>query len=368
MRGTVLAALLGLAGLGACATTGADGEGDRDLPTAGVGPFRELRAEEVRGVAPFVLDDAQGRFREPSALVVRSEDGAEETLLLAAATREGRGVIVGSRARDARSFYGTSAHAGRVAPTVLAPDAAWEGDALSGPSLVRAPSGDLWLFYAGRDGIGVAWSRDGRSFEKHRDNPVLRRATDPSAAWESTAPRAPGAVFLPDGRLRVFYAAGNAIGEAEGEVAAARATLTRRGVEPVLRPSEMPPPGALRPNEKPPFDTAAVSDPCVTLRTTPAGRLHVRVLYTGVDAVGGSSIGFAARYGDTGLLDRQAVPVFSVGDLEAAPALVETRGATFLYVQQLRRDLKGGGYFAIGGAVAPAIVSLPAPGAFPDAP
>ena len=44
--------------IAACATTGDDGEGDLNLPTSGVGPFRKLSGAETRGIAPFVLDAA----------------------------------------------------------------------------------------------------------------------------------------------------------------------------------------------------------------------------------------------------------------------------------------------------------------------
>ena len=52
--------------LAACATTGEAGEGDKNLPSAGVGPFRKLEPEEVKGLAPFVLQDEASLYREPA--------------------------------------------------------------------------------------------------------------------------------------------------------------------------------------------------------------------------------------------------------------------------------------------------------------
>ncbi len=99
--------VLGLILLVSCATTGASGKGDENLPSAGVGPFRKLADDEVLGVAPFVLDDKAGQYREPAAIL----DGA--SVLLYATGKDGGGardVIVRSRAEDARSFFGTTLH------------------------------------------------------------------------------------------------------------------------------------------------------------------------------------------------------------------------------------------------------------------
>ena len=96
----------------ACATTGVSGEGDRNLPSSGVGPFRKLGIDEVKGIAPFVLDDERALYREPAALQEPSATGqGEATILFAVAARDGRDVIVRSRALDGRTFFGTSARA-----------------------------------------------------------------------------------------------------------------------------------------------------------------------------------------------------------------------------------------------------------------
>ncbi|MBX3208000.1 MAG: hypothetical protein KF764_23335 [Labilithrix sp.] len=350
-----LGRLAGLALVAACATTGAEGEGDRNLPTAGVGPFRKLEPEEVKGVAPFVLDDARALYREPAVL----RDG-ESTLLYAVARVDEADVIVRTRALDERTFFGTSGHFGHKPVTVLEPDAPWEG-ALSGPTLVRF-RGEILLFYAGAEGIGLARSTDGLTFRKE-PGPVLTRDPLPGS-WETTAPRAPSVFALPDGRLRMLFAAGRAIGEAESADGVA---WSRVGGEPVLVPAPPPAPGSLLPNEKPPFDTAAVGDPCVVTRTTPAGRFHVRVLYTGTDTSGATAVGFAARYGESGPLARQTVPVYSVGQKEAAPALLDLGDSSFLYVQQDRRD-GDTSFVAVAAAFAPGNVKLPPSGDYPDSP
>jgi hypothetical protein len=94
----------------------------------------------------------------------------------------------------------------------------------------------------------------------------------------------------------------------------------------------------------------------------------VRVLYTGADAAGATAIGFAGRYGDNGPLVRQAAPVYSVGAKESAPALLEVRGGSYLYVQQDRRVDEKLTYTAIAAAFAPGSVKLPTPLPFPEAP
>jgi hypothetical protein len=346
-----------LLALVACATTGAAGEGDRDLPSSGVGPFRKLDIDEVKGIAPFVLDDEKAGYREPAAL----QEG-EETLLFAVGAKDGRDVIFRTRALDGRTFHGTAGHFGVKPRVVLEPDAApsWENGTLSGPALVRGPSGELLLYYAAAGGIGVARSTDGFTFTKDAANPILKR----EASWETTEVRAPSVVRLPSGRFRMFYAAGASIGEADSDDGI---RFRRVGDRAVLDPAAPPAPGSLLPNEKPPFDTASVTDPCVSFRTTPGGRLQVRVLYTGRDAADASTIGFAARYGEDGPLVRQPVAVYAIGQKEVAPAFVERPEGSYLYVEQERRDGTRT-YRAIAGAFAPGNVKLPTPGDFPESP
>lgn len=351
MSGRRVLAVVVLAG---CATTGDSGQGDLNLPTAGVGPFRKLAAEEVKGSAPFVLDDSQALYREPAVL----RDGGD-TVLFAVAHVGDKDVIVRTRATDGRTFYGTSAQFGKKPLVVLQPDAAWE-EALAGPSVVRVGS-EIFLYYGGRDGIGLARSPDGRTFRKEA-GPVLGRDTRPGT-WEPAPPRSPGVYVLPDGKLRMMYAAGASIGEAESADGVAWTRLDG----PILQPAPMPDPSTLLPNEKPPFDTASVGDPCVVTRTTPAGRYHVRVLYTGTDATGATAIGFAARYGTAGPLDRQPVPLYSVNQHEAAPAMLDLGDLSFLYVQQNERSGQST-FVAIAGAVAPGNVVLPPPADYPDSP
>jgi hypothetical protein len=114
-----------------------------------------------------------------------------------------------------------------------------------------------------------------------------------------------------------------------------------------------------------------VSDPCLLPRTTPAGRLQVRVLFTqwgnGGDA-GDSAIGFAARYGDEGPLEAEPAPVYAVGAHESAPALFEWTDGSMLYVAQDRPAAGSATYPAIAAALAPTNATLPAPTAYADSP
>lgn len=350
-----------------CATTGAAGEGDRNLPTAGVGPFRKLGADEVPGIAPFVFDDRSAAYREPAVLA--PESAADGAILYAVGRQGAADVIVRTRSEDGRAFFGSSGDFGKTPPAVLAATLPWEGAALSGPSVLRV-STEVLLYYAAAGGIGLARSTDGGLVFRKEPGPVFAR--DPASAWETTEVRAPSVYVLPDGRLRMFYAAGVSIGEAESvdgvHFQRVDPDPSTPAIEPVLQPSAPAAPGSLLPNEKGPFDTARVGDPCAVTRVTPADRLHVRVLYTGVDTAGASSIGFAGRYGDSGFLVRNAAPVYSVGSKEAAPALLEVPGGSYLYVQQDRRIDERLTYSAIAAAFAPGTVKLPTPLPFPDSP
>ncbi len=359
-----------IATLAACATIGATGEGDVDLPTTGVGPFRSLEATEVREVAPFVLTAPQARYREPSALAVVS-GGADANVLLYAVAQKADAmmnvtdVIVRSHANNGRSFFGTGSHAGNTPRVVLTPDLAWEGPRLGGPSVLRV-GGAIWLYYAGAGGIGLARSDDGLVFRKEAQ-PIL--APDPSVTWEQTPLAGPTVAQLPDGSYRMFYASGAFIGEAESadgvQWKRRDADASTPAIDPVLGPSDPVDPTTLAPGEKPPFDTLRVGDPNLVPRTTPAGRLHIRVLYTGFDIAGGSAIGFAARYGDSGPLSRQTAPLYAVGKHEAAPSLFEWGGGLFLYVHQDQvADSRTPPFPAIAAAIAPPAITLGPPDDF----
>jgi hypothetical protein len=348
-----------------CATTAAEGEGDRNLPTVGVGPFRKLGVDEVPGIAPFVFDDRTASFREPA--VLRSDDGNGAILYVVAKVMD-VDVIVRTRSDDARAFYGTTGDTGKTAPVVLSASLPWEGKLLSGPSALRV-NGEIFLYYAAAGGVGVARSTDGLTFRKE-GAAILSR--DPKSKWEATELRAPTVTILPDGRFRMFYASGVAIGEAESTDGVHFQRVdpdpSTSAIEPVLVPAPPAPAGSLLPNEKPPFDTARVGDPCASVRITPADRLQVLVLYTGADETGATAIGFAARYGDSGPLVRQPAPVYSVSAKEAAPALLELEGGAYLYVQQDRRIDATLTYPAIAAAFAPGTVHLPMPADYPETP
>ena len=344
-----------------CATTGAEGEGDKNLPTAGVGPFRKLGVDEVPGIAPFVLDDRVAIYREPAILAPAVAADDSPAILYAVGKPAGVDVIVRTRADDGRAFLGASGDFGRSPPIVLSADAAWEGPALAGPFALRVKE-EVFLYYSAAGGIGIARSPDGLSFRKE-SGPIFTR--DPASSWERTEVRAPTVYLLPDGRFRMLYASGASIGEAESTDGV---HFRRLGPEPVLGPAAPAAPGSLLPHEKGPFDTASVGDPCAVVRTNPAGRFHVRVLYTGTDAAGVTSIGLAGRYGEQGPLTRQPTPVYSVGAKESAPALLELPSGSYLYVQQDRRVDERLTYKAIAAAFAPGSVKLPTPAPFPAGP
>ena len=334
--------------LGACASLGSPGEGDVDLPTAGVGPFRKLASVELLGVAPYVLDDPASQYREPAALAV----SGSELYLYAVASRGGHDALVRTHATDGRSFFGATG--GQVPPVVLAADQSWEGTDLSGPSALRVGA-EVWLYYAAAGGIGLARSTDGRAFTKGA-GPVL--GNDGASVW-----RAPSVAQLADGRFRMLVSDGVSIFEAQSTDGAAWTRLdadkTTAVIDPVLAPSR-----ASAADAAAPFDGRGVTDPCLALRVTAAGRLHFRVLYTGIGDAG-TAIGYAARFGDEGPLSRAQAAVFSATPTQSAPAFFEVNGLSLMYVQDTR---KGAAYPALVGALAPATLSLPAPVAYADSP
>jgi hypothetical protein len=368
--GSLLLAL-SAAGAGAgCGTLGSPPAPAENLPSSGAGPFRPLASDELPSLAapPFVLDDPMAPYREPS-VVAATDDGSSLTVVLFAVARVGgRDVIVRTSAPDARSFYGgvadneTGSHPRHAPAVVLTADRPWEGADLTGPSAVRVGA-QLWLYYAGAGGIGLAVSDDGITFTKTGAAPVL--ALDARASWETTTPHAPSVAVMPDASWRMLYGAGRSIGEATSPDGTSWTRVDGDPSTPALDPVLSP--GAA-------FDAGQVDDPLLLPRVTPAGRPQVRVLYTGYNAPPGaasrsSAVGFAARYGSSGPLSRQEMSVYGGSAHEAAPALFESAIGSILYVHQDETSLDPTSpYAAIGAAFAPASDVLPAAGAFPRSP
>ncbi|HEY2517734.1 MAG TPA: hypothetical protein VGI39_42990 [Polyangiaceae bacterium] len=356
----------------ACATLGTESAGDQNLPTSNMGPFRALLKSEDLIAAPYVLDSELAHYREPAPLALDSNPASLQVALYAVAIdRTGgalRDAIVRTRADDARSFYGASLSSDGQPEVVLRADQVWEGAGVHSPSLVRI-GGQVLLFYAADGGIGLALSKDGVAFQKV-PAPVFQR--DPTVGWETSTPTGPSVVALDDGLLHLFYAAGVSIGEATSNDGGA--TWTRLdgdpstpALDPILEPSAFTPSS---PDAATPFDIGQVADPCVAPRLTPGGRVQVRVLYTGYDAPPdapsrSSAIGFAARYGDQGPLERAVSEVYAVGKHEAAPGYFEwspgagAPAAAMLYVQE--DEASSPAYPAIAAAVTPATLTFPMP-------
>jgi predicted GH43/DUF377 family glycosyl hydrolase len=90
---------------------------------------------------------------------------------------------------------------------VLKPELPWERRCIEAPTLVRR--GDvLWLFYAGGynnepQQIGVASSRDGLTWTRASDQPLLPNGTP--AAWNASESGHPGVFQDHDGRTHLFF-------------------------------------------------------------------------------------------------------------------------------------------------------------------
>jgi hypothetical protein len=379
-----LALFTALVWVGGCATLGATTGGDVGLPSANMGPFRPLEKTEDLGYAPFVFDGAGVPYREPAVLAADPSDPTSMSVYLYMVASVTTGtttadIIVRTLANDGRSFYGTSLDDtnGPTKPeTVLTASLPWEGSDVGGPSVLYVGS-KVYLYYAAAGGIGVATSTDGVHFTK-ADAPVL--PPDAAASWETTTPAAPSVAVLPGGTFDMMYAAGTSIGEA---TSADGVHFTRALGNPVLSPSPKPlgsigtvavdggDASADAPSSGP-FDTGQVSDPCIVPVVTPAGRLDVRVLYTGwvgppSAASRSSAIGLAARYGTTGPLVRQPDSVFSIPMNEvAAPAYFAWSSGEMVY----GHANVGGGfgatpYAAVAAGFAPAQATLPVPSGYP---
>jgi hypothetical protein len=324
-------------GAAACATIAETAGGDRNLPSSGGGPFRKLQGVEAHG-APYVLDEQAANYRQPCALPLGGPGNTTEVALYVVMhdNTSDKDVIARSHALDGRTFYGAIQDFGHKPPVVLA-----DANAnLSRPSAVRATDG-IRLYYTKNGAVGLARSQDGLVFT---DGPAIFAGPVDSASI----------AVLPDKSFRMLFARGGAIYEATS----ADGVTFQAATDPVLTAGTT-------------FDALGVSDPYLFPRLTAAGRLQFRVLYTG-SAVGDdasitTSIGFAARYADSGAYVRSTTPAYAIGKHEQAPSVLEWDSGTFLYVDQDQTSA-GTTYRAIAGGVAPASITLPDPSDFPDTP
>jgi hypothetical protein len=220
----------------ACGTLHGEGAGDRNLPSAGMGPFRVLEEGEVdqapylsvtrtaagRGQVVRLADGTfalyRGEERDGVRSIVRetSPDGlafADTVEVLSEGTAPAV-VLESDRVRlwyesAGRILYTESGDGTSFAPGSEAFSAAvdWEGGFVGAPSVVPDDGGGYLLYYAARGGIGVATSVDGTHFVRVGDSPIIPPGEP--GEWDDRAVGRPAARahVSPTGRrtVQLFY-------------------------------------------------------------------------------------------------------------------------------------------------------------------
>ncbi len=287
----------------ACATLAGEGRGDVDLPNTLTGPFRALKrgklcdGDDCTGVDELPSGTSNGIIKYPGNPPARSPSalvrGELHVVLYAGRGIEGQPInrIVRMESLDARTFDD--------ARDVMQADAMFEGGVMTDPSALDV-NGSVWIYYSVPTGIARAVSTDGltgAAFAKDGKTIALAGAQQ---SWETEPPRAPSVIRLDDGTFRMFYASGKSIGEA---TSADGITFTRVGL--AIGPSEPKDPATLPEGVRLPFDDDAVDDPSIQRVITALDRVHYQLHYTGRDRRGGSSIGFAGRFGESGAFEKR---------------------------------------------------------------
>jgi hypothetical protein len=330
--------LLSLCG---CATLAEGGGGDENLPNAEVGPFREIRQEELGASrpAPYCLRDNDGFERDPTVVDVDDDPATLEAFVYAGRTAVIEGVdpdpaaatnqIVRHVGLDGRSFAFQR-------DVVLEPAEAWEGDVMGAPSALRA-DGEVWLYYAAAGGIGLAKSGDGLVFTRVGDGLVLA----PVDGWESGAtPLSPAVLRLGDGSWRLYYALALAGGSVVAEARSSDGVAWQRGEGPIV------------------LGEAPSSILGISAEDRPIQYLY----YGAVEASGDRSIAMAARFGTEGAFVPAAGAVFGSAKLAPTePFVVRFDGFTLLFVTEKAGLTSALDYPAVAVGVAPANIGLPPP-------
>ncbi len=183
-----------------CATFGDGGDGGESLPNAEIGPFRELRDDELgkSHISPIALRDPIRQARDVCVLDADGDPATAPSFAYAAivALDEKKAEPDQPTDRIARYASDDGRTFAKEGEEVLAPSQAWEAPTLGGPHTVRR-DGEVWLYYASGGAIGLAVSPDGVAFVS-RPEPVVR-------PWaQGTSLSSPSLVELPDGSWKMF--------------------------------------------------------------------------------------------------------------------------------------------------------------------
>lgn len=318
-----------------CATL-ADEAGDEDAvrPNALAGPFRYLTADEVDD-APYLLKKKYSDHRDPTVLA--ASDGTSPVVLYVVATVANRTGVFRHVSKDGTTFPLQP----EPAVPVLEASEAFEGGVVAAPAVARV-AGEVWLAYQCAQGVAIARSADGVSFQK----PTGVSLGIGGEAWEGGAAPAAPALLVDGERVHLFYSAAGQLGEAVGDASGA---FTRSG------------PSLLAPGAAGSFDAASVGDPEPWLDVSAEGRVITRVYYSAESADGTRSIGLAARFGTTGPLTRAPAPTLTGPRGPEAPAVLPRAGHTLLFVTQRAGASDSQNFPAIAAGVAPATIELSKP-------
>jgi hypothetical protein len=343
-----------------CSTLADSGGGGTALPNARAGPFRLIRQPELGNTraAPYALRDNDDFPRDATVIDRDGDPATLEVLAYAAHVAPIEDVdpdptqppdeIVRFVALDARSMP-------RTFDIVLTVDRDWEGGTVGAPAALFVES-EVWLYYHGAGGIGLAKSPDGLTFGKQGEGPVFSASSD---GWDAGAvPRSPAVVRLPDGRFQLFYEVElspgvSAIGEA---VSQDGVSFERVGVEPLIAPRG-PSGDPLLPHG----DAVSAGAPCSVFALTPEGRLIQYLYYGGRDDTGKATILMAARHGTEGPMSRAVAPVFATTLSPTEPWVLRYDGFTLLFATQEAGSTAALAYPAVAVGVAPADSTLPPP-------
>ena len=337
-----------------CGVRAPDSGGDKNLPNAGAGPFRVLHTGEMPPkdrIIPYAL--RRKGTSDPCAVDADGDPATPNVRLYVAASPKDNPTaapdsILLFSAADGRSFDPKTQDA-----IVLTPTESWEGGIVGAPSVLRAGS-EFRLYYAAAGGIGAARSSDGVTFSKI-PGPVL--APDVASSWEiGEMPGEPSVVQLDDGSFRMFYVAGQSIGEARSSDGWAWERIPGGPVLAPVAPPDFPTPDADTVYE--PIDDQRVAGPHAMLATTSLGRRVLRLYYAGQNRIGLWSLGLAARYGFDGPLERAYSGVLGNAYAPKGPSVIAFEGFSLAYFTAPEDKSKPQSASAVAVGVAPATISL----------
>jgi hypothetical protein len=270
--------------LAACGTLAAPSTGDVDLPASYVGPYLALSSQQTPSGAQTLVNASQAGEHAEEPSIVRV-DAQSRRMAFVTLSATGQSDTIGLATERMDHAAGSLMFTG--AASIFQASQSWEGSFVRSPDVRAIDASHFVMAYAAQGGIGIATSSDGMTFT-HPNAPVIQADVLDGG---SDAPAEPTIAKSPTGEWFMIFRRGTSLFLARAQVVNGPWMVSST---PMLAPSVVDAPDAGNA-----FDSVSLSDPTLTITTTPTGRTIFILFYTATGPAPRTAIGAAASYDGT---------------------------------------------------------------------